>query len=267
MLSWEYYYRKIMDTKVFVKSEEEIQSMRESCQMLAQVVESLTPLVKAGARSGDIDAFAEAEIRAKGCVPAFKGYGDPELPFPATICFSVNEGVVHGIPGDYVIKEGDVVKVDIGLIHKEHYSDMARTFVVGNASADAYKIRDVAKGSFEAGLAALKDGATLHDWAEAADAFAREHGCSQVRNLVGHGIGRELHMAPQIPNYVDQGFENFTFRAGMTVALEPMVNIGSADVDLGADGWVYETTDGSLSGHWENTVLITENGAEILTKP
>ena len=255
-----------MNTKMLIKTPEEIAIMRDGCRMLAQVVDALAPMVSPGTTGLAIDAFAEAEIRKRGCVPSFKGYtAGGAIPFPGTLCFSVNEGIVHGIPNDYKIQDGDLVKIDIGLIYKNYHADMARTFAVGNAGEEAVQLRAHTKKAFEKGFAQLHDGATLNDYAGAVQNYAQGQGYSVVKSLIGHGIGTALHMPPQIPNYISAEFDNFTFHAGMTVALEPMVNCGSDGAVLGDDGWTYVTPDRRLSAHWENTVLITRDGAEILT--
>lgn len=255
-----------MDTRTLVKTDEEITVMRQGCQILASVVESLAPLVIVGASGADIDAFAEAEIRKAGCVPSFKGYGaGGDIPFPATICFSRNQEIVHGIPSDEKIENGDLVKIDIGLIYKGYHADMARTFVVEGASQEARDLARVTEKAFHAGVATIRNGSTLNAYAHSVQDYVESRSYGVVRNLVGHGIGKELHMPPQIPNYVGKEFDNFTFRTGMTVALEPMVNIGSPDTKLAEDEWTFETFDGSLSAHWENTILVTDDGVEILT--
>lgn len=251
-----------------IKTEEEIQLMRAGCHILAGVMQVLEEKVIVGVSGIEIDALAERMIRDAGCEPAFKGYGgeNGEDAFPATICFSLNEGIVHGIPSQRVICDGDVVKIDIGLCYKGYYADMARTFLVGRVSDEAKKLADVTRKAFFKGTATIKHGSTLYDYAHTAQKYVESEGFSLVKNLVGHGIGKQLHEAPQIPNYVGKKMQNFTFKEGMTVAIEPMVNVGREETQIANDGWTFETVDGSLSAHYENTILVTARGAEILTQ-
>jgi len=254
-------------TKHLVKTTEEIEKMRIGCAILAGVMDKLEVMIDVGVTGLEIDMLAEKLILDAGCEPAFKGYGaDSGNPFPGTVCFSVNDGIVHGIPSQRVIVDGDVVKIDIGLIYKGYYADMARSFLVGNVSDEATKLVETTKKAFYKGLATIKDGSTLFDFANAVQTHAEGKGYYVVKNLVGHGIGTELHEAPQIPNYVSDKMNNFTFHTGMTVALEPMVNIGTSENKISDDGWTFETEDGSLSAHWENTILVTDKGSEILTQ-
>jgi methionyl aminopeptidase len=250
------------------KTEEDLMIMRKGCSLLAGVMRALGEKIVIGVNGLEIDALAEKMIRDAGCEPAFKGYGgdDGEIPFPATICFSLNEGIVHGIPSERIIRDGDVVKIDIGLRYKGYYADMARTFLVGNVSPQAQKLADVTQKSFFKGIATIKHGSTLVDYAQAVQKYVERNGFSVVKNLVGHGIGKQLHEAPQIPNYVSKKIPNFVFKKGMTVAIEPMVNVGSSETQIASDGWAFETADGSLSAHYENTLLVTAHGVDILTQ-
>lgn len=249
-----------------IKTAEEIVIMRQGCQILADVMDAIGQKVVVGVSGMEIDLMAEHMIREAGCQPAFKGYGAEDGdPFPGTICFSINEGIVHGIPSERVVCDGDVVKIDIGLVHKGFYADMARTFLVGAVSDEAKKLEDVTRTAFFKGFVTIKNGSTLFDFAHAVQNHAERHGFNVVKNLVGHGIGTHLHETPQIPNYVGKKSKDFTFKTGMTLALEPMVNVGTDQTIVGADGWTYETADGSLSAHYENTIVVTEKGAEILT--
>ncbi len=250
-----------------IKTAEEIAIMRKGCHILADVMRHIEKKVAVGVTGNEIDEMAESLIRQAGCEPAFKGYGAEEgVPFPATICYSVNDGIVHGIPTDAVIVDGDVIKVDIGLSYKGYHADMARSFPVGHVTEEAKKLIEVTRKSFFKGVAEIKDGATLFDYARAVQVYAESEGFSVVKNLVGHGIGQGLHEAPQIPNYVNKRMPNFTFHAGMTVALEPMLNAGTDENIIAPDGWTIATADGKLSSHYENTVLVTHKGTEILTQ-
>ncbi len=256
-----------MDTKALIKTDKEIATMRKGCQILASVFDTLHDRVVPGVTGLELDKLAEQKIRDAGCVAAFKGYdsGGP-TPFPGTMCFSRNHEVVHGIPTDTQIKNTDIIKIDMGLIYNGHYADMARSFVMPQASQQVRDLATHAKGTFDAGLAQIKNGATLEDYARAAQKYAQDKGYGVVRNLVGHGIGRELHMPPQVPNYFAPEFDNFTFRSGMTLAIEPMINAGGGNVVEGDDGWTIVTADRSLSAHYENTILVTDGGFEILTQ-
>ncbi len=251
-----------------IKTEEETHLMRSGCHILAGVMQALEEKVAVGVRGIEIDALAERMICDAGCEPAFKGYGggNGEDAFPATICFSLNEGIVHGIPSERVICDGDVVKIDIGLCYKGYYADMARTFLIGTVSEEARKLAEVTRKAFFKGIATIKNGSTLYDYAYAVQKYVEGNNFSLVKNLVGHGIGKQLHEAPQIPNYVGKEMQNFIFKEGMTVAIEPMVNVGRDETQIANDGWTFETVDGSLSAHYENTILVTAHGVEILTQ-
>lgn len=251
----------------FIKTEEEIGIMREAGKILATVMHAVEQSATIGISGLEIDSLAEKMIIESGSTPAFKGYGAEDGdPFPSTVCFSVNDGIVHGIPTGEKLKDGDVLKIDVGLKYQGLHADMARTFLIGNTSDEAEKLLETTKKSFNKGLAKIKDGASLHDYAQAVQECAEQAGYGVVKNLVGHGIGKELHEPPQIPNYVANHMQNFIFHEGMTVALEPMINIGTDETKLSDDGWTFVTADGSLSAHWENTILVTRKGVEILTK-
>ena len=254
-------------TKQLIKTTKEIDIMRTGCQILANVMVAIGQKIAVGVSGNEIDSLAEDMIVQAGCEPAFKGYGaDEGVPFPGTVCFSINNGIVHGIPSDYKIADGDVVKIDIGLKYKEYYADMARSFLVGNVSDEAVRLVETTKKSFYKGLATIKNGSTLYDFSHAVESYAESKGYYMVKNLVGHGIGKKLHEPPQIPNFVNKEVYNFIFHTGMTVALEPMVNIGTEETVIADDGWTFETGDGSLSAHYENTILVTDKGTEILTR-
>ncbi len=245
----------------------DIDKMRLAGRKLAEVMTVLAREVKPGVSTKELDFLAEREIRARGCQPAFLGYGaENGTPFPATICASVNDEVVHGIPKkETILRAGDIFSADMGLIYRGHYADMARTFAVGEVSSTAEKLIAVTKESFFRGIKNLRAGTGLFDYAGALQDYVEENGFGVVRQLVSHGIGRELHTKPQIPNYRDKKFDNFEFFENMTVALEPMVTAGDWRVKLADDGWTFVTVDGSLAAHYENTVLITVDGVEILT--
>ena len=246
---------------VSIKSAREIELMRESCRLLANVHDELGKAIKPGMSTLDIDTLGEKLIRDLGCVPNFKDYHG----YPASICVSVNEEVVHGIPNKHrILKEGDIVSLDAGLIYHGYHSDAARTHAVGKISPEAQKLIDVTKQSFFEGIKMAKAGNHLYDISNAIDAYVSQFGYGIVRDLVGHGIGTSLHEDPQIPNFA-QKRRGLKLQPGMTLAIEPMINAGTWDVEWLDDDWTVVSADGSLSAHYENTVLITVGEPEILT--
>lgn len=246
---------------VSIKSKREIELMRESCRLLAIVHKALEEAIKPGISTLDIDRMGEKMIRDLGCIPNFKDYHG----YPASICVSVNDEVVHGIPSKHrILQEGDIVSLDAGLIYKGYHSDAARTHAVGKISAEAQQLIDVTKQSFFEGIKMAKAGNHLYDISNAIDAYVSKFGYGIVRDLVGHGIGTQLHEDPQIPNFA-QKKRGLRLEPGMTLAIEPMINIGRADVEWLDDDWTVVTEDGSLSAHYENTILITDGEPEILT--
>ena len=246
---------------VSIKSAREIELMRESCRLLAHVHDELGKAIKPGMSTLDIDTLGEKLIREVGCVPNFKDYHG----YPASICVSVNDEVVHGIPSKHrILKEGDIVSLDAGLIYHGYHSDAARTHAVGKISPEAEKLIEVTRQSFFEGIKMAKAGNHLYDISNAIDAYISQFGYGIVRDLVGHGIGTSLHEDPQIPNFA-QRKRGIKLRPGMTLAIEPMINAGTWEVEWLDDDWTVVTADGSLSAHYENTVLITEGEPEILT--
>lgn len=246
---------------VTIKSDREIELMREAGKILAEVHLQLKEFVKPGISTFEINEQADKLIRNYNCIPSFLGYQG----FPASVCVSVNEEVVHGIPSkDRVLIEGDIISIDAGLIHKEYHSDAARTWPVGEVNDDAKKIIEVTQQSFYEGIKYAKNGNHLHEIGAAIQKYVESYGLSVVRDLVGHGIGSQMHEAPQIPNFkqVNRGIR---LQPGMTLAIEPMVNFGRYDVAWQDDDWTVVTRDGSLSAHYENTILITEDEPEILS--
>lgn len=246
---------------VTIKSEREIALMRESCRILSGVFDRMAESIHPGMSTKDIDILGEKLIREAGCIPNFKNYNG----YPASVCTSVNDAVVHGIPKKKdILKEGDIVSLDAGLIYKGYHSDMARTFAVGQISPEAQKLIDVTKQSFFEGIKMAKAGNHLYDISNAIDAYVSGFGYGIVKDLVGHGIGTHLHEDPQIPNFA-QKRRGLLLRPGMTLAIEPMINAGGWEVEWLDDDWTVATADGSLSAHYENTILITEGEPEILT--
>jgi methionyl aminopeptidase len=250
------------------KSVQELKSLRESGKRLRLVLETVIQAAKPGVSTKELDVIAEREIRAAGGIPIFKGYGSEwGKPFPASLCTSINQEVVHGIPSEKrVLREGDLLKLDIGLRFEGMVTDMARTVAVGVVSAEAEQLLRVTQGSLDLGIDNIRAGAHLSDYARAVQAHAEQHGYSVVRDLVGHGVGHELHEDPQVPNYFHAGIRDFVFTKGMVLALEPMVNAGGLQVRIASDGWTFMTTDGKLSAHFEDTIIVTDKGAEIVTR-
>ena len=246
---------------VTIKSEREIECMREAGRLLAIVHKELENAIRPGISTLEIDTLGESVIRKLGCIPNFKNYGG----YPASICVSVNDEVVHGIPKPYrILQEGDIVSLDAGLIYKGYHSDAARTHGVGKIDAASQRLIDATRESFFAGMKMAKEGNHLHDISNAIDAYIKPYGYGIVRDLVGHGIGTSLHEDPQIPNFA-QRRRGLKLRSGMTLAVEPMINMGRADVEWMDDDWTVVTEDGSRSAHYENTILITDGEPEILT--
>lgn len=246
---------------VTIKSDKQIELMRESGRLLSIMHEELHKAIKPGISTLDIDRLGEKIIRDFGCIPNFKNYNG----YPASICVSVNDEVVHGIPTkERILKDGDIVSLDAGLIYKGWHSDAARTWGVGHISEEAQRLIDVTKQSFFEGIKVIKAGSHLYEISVAIQTYVEAHGYSVVRDLVGHGIGTHLHEDPQIPNFKPKG-RGLKLAAGMTLAIEPMVNAGRYEVEWLDDDWTVVTRDGSLSAHYENTVLVTEDGYEILT--
>ena len=235
--------------------------MREAGKRLAHVHQELGNAIRPGMSTLEVDALGEKLIRDCGCIPNFLHYNG----YPASICVSVNDEVVHGIPKkDRYLKEGDIVSLDAGLIYKGYHSDAARTHAVGKVSEEAMKLMEVTKQSFFEGIKMAKEGNHLFDISAAIDSYVSGFGYGIVRDLVGHGIGTALHEDPQIPNF-SQKRKGVRLQAGMTLAIEPMVNAGTWQVNFLRDGWTVVTKDGSLSAHYENTILVTDGEPEILT--
>ena len=246
---------------VTIKSAREIELMREAGRLLAEVHDELAAFIKPGISTKDIDKLGEKLIRDRGCIPNFLNYNG----YPASICVSVNDEVVHGIPNKHrILQDGDIVSLDAGLIYKGYHSNAARTHAVGTISKEAQQLIDVTRQSFFEGIKYAKAGNRLHDISNAIAAYAESFGYGVVRDLVGHGIGTALHEDPQIPNF-KQLRRGMKLMPGMTLAIEPMINAGTWEVCWLDDDWTVVSEDGSLSAHYENTVLITDGEPEILT--
>ena len=247
---------------VTIKSPRELDSMREAGRVVASVIALLREAVRPGMRTKELDAIAAREIKRMGAKPAFLGYRG----FPATICVSLNEEIVHGIPGSRIIEDGDIVKMDIGAIVDGLYGDAAFSVQAGTASPEAQALLTTGRESLELAIEAVAPGARLGDIGAAVQEHAESRGYGVVREYVGHGIGRRLHEEPQVPNYGVQG-RGLLLREGMVLAIEPMVNVGTWHTKLLSDQWTVVTADGALSAHFEHTVAVTAEGAEVLTRP
>ncbi len=253
---------------LFVKSENEIESLRASAKHLARILDEVLAMAKPGVSTWELDQAAEQRMRAIGGIPIFKGYGASDRPFPASICASLNEEVVHGIPRkDCILKDGDILKIDIGMRYDGMVSDMARSIAIGEVTPEARRLMQVTEESLLRGIKTIRPGAKVSDYARAVQNYTEGNGFSVVRDLVGHSVGRELHEDLQVPNYVTRDVPDVTLVAGMTLALEPMINIGTFEVEIADDDWTFITADDKLSAHFEDTVLVTEDGVEILTRP
>jgi len=245
---------------VIFKSQNEIDRIRKASQIVARTLNFLESHVQPGITTRELDQIAESEIRKAGAIPAFKGYRG----FPATLCVSVNEEVVHGIPSDRKLKEGDIVGLDLGCIWEDFYGDAAKTYAVGKISEDAKRLLETTEKSLMIGIDQARVGNRIGDIGYAVQTIAETSGYSVVRDFVGHGIGRNLHEDPQVPNYGNRG-QGPRIKAGMVIAIEPMVCQGRADVEVLADNWTAVTRDRSLAAHFEHSIAITDNGPEILS--
>jgi methionyl aminopeptidase len=248
---------------IIIKSADEIARMRRAGQVIALTLDRLAHAARPGVTTAELDAIAEATIRSFGAIPSFHNlYG-----YPANICTSVNEEVVHGIPGDRALRDGDILSVDVGATVEDRIADGAATFAVGTISPEAERLLRVTQEALHKGIAQAKAGNRVVDISRAVQEHVESHGYSVVRQLVGHGVGRQMHEAPQVPNFVSASAPGLEVLApGLTIAIEPMVNEGVAEVVQDGDGWTYRTRDGRLSAHFEHTVAITERGCEILTQ-
>ena len=244
---------------ISIKSEREINLMREAGKYNELTFKEVEKYLKPGITTKKIDNIVHDFIIKNGCVPSTLGYEG----YPASVCVSVNDEVVHGIPGSRVIKSGDIVSIDLVLSYKGYHADATRTYIIGNVPEDVKALVENTKNAFYAGVAQVKEGARVNDISVAIEKYAHEHGLSVVEELVGHGIGNNMHEEPDIPNFNDHNMT--VLKAGMTIAIEPMLNLGKKEVYMCDDDWTIKTMDGSPSAHYENTVLVTKTGYEILT--
>jgi len=248
---------------ITLKSAHELALMREAGRIVAEVLSEIRETVAPGVTTAELEAVADRIIVGKyGAIPSFKGYRG----FPGMVCASINEEIVHGIPGQRVLYEGDIISVDVGVIHKGYHGDAAITVGVGQIDAESQRLMDVTAESLRIGIEAVKPGGWTTDISKAIQTYVEGEGYSVVREYTGHGIGRQMHEDPQIPNYFEPRLGGrFRQRPGMTFALEPMVNVGSWKTRVLGDHWTVVTEDGSRSAHFEHTVAVTKNGPEILT--
>lgn len=247
--------------RITIKSAKEIDLMRIAGRILGRVHKELAAEIRPGMSTFEIDRIGEELIRSYGCIPSFLNYQG----FPASVCVSVNDVVVHGIPSKkQVVKEGDIISLDMGVIYKGYHSDAARTVAVGEVSKQAADLIERTKLSFFAGMRYAKAGNRLYDISAAIHEYADRYGYGVVRDLVGHGIGTHMHEPPEVPNF-RQRRRGMRLFSGMTIAVEPMINMGTWQVRWSKDGWTVRTADGALSAHYENTILITQDGPEILS--
>jgi len=249
---------------IFLKSETEIDKMREAALIVSRTLGEVSKHIEPGISTGKLDRIAEEFVSGFGARPAFKGYGPAGNPFPATLCISVNEEVVHGIPGDRVLEEGDIVSIDCGVEKDGYFGDHAYTFGVGEISEEARKLLKVTHDSLYKGIEQAVHGKRMGDIGYAIQTYCEDHGFGVVRDLVGHGLGKSLHEDPSVPNFGKRR-RGERLRSGMTLAIEPMINMGSWKVETLNDGWTVVTADASLSAHFEHDVVVREGKAEILS--
>jgi len=249
-----------------IKSKDDIKALREGGKRLSRVMDALEDVLKPGITTRELDALAERLIRDGGDVPAFLNYqpAGAEYPYPATLCVSINDEIVHGIPGKRVLKEGNIVSLDIGLIHKGLVVDMARTLAIGKVSEEILQLLKITKDALKAGIKAAKVGNKIGDISAAIEKYGVGAGYGIVRELGGHGVGHKVHEHPFVPNYGASG-TGPKLQEHMVLALEPMFNLGGDDVVLDADGYTYKTADCSFSAHFEHTIVLTKKGPEIVT--
>lgn len=251
---------------IMVKTNNEIKIMREANRIIAIVLNEINDLIKPGVSTYELDKWAEEKILSLNAKPGFKGYGPKSNPYPATLCTSINEEVVHGIPSkDRILEEGDIIGIDVGSIYKGYYGDGAYTFAVGEISDEVKDLLYTCKESLYKGIEKAVVGNRVNDISKAIDRYVRPKGYEIVRSLSGHGIGKNLHEDPVIVNY-DNGRKGHKIKRNMTFAIEPMITNGTWEVKTLPDGWTVVTADGSYSAHYEHTVVITDNGPEILTR-
>ena len=250
-----------------LKNIEDINKLREGGKIIASVLREAASRALPGVKTIELDMLAEKIIREAGGRPSFKNYKTPDdkIPYPASLCVSINEEVVHGVPGERVLKDGDIVSLDLGMEYKGFYTDIAVTVSVGEASEQAKKLIETTKEALNLGIMAVKSEAFTGDVGYAIQSFAEKNGFNVIRKLVGHGLGRKAHESPEVPNFGLKR-KGEILREGEVIAIEPMITAGRHDIYLDKDLWTWKTKDGSLSAHFEHTVIVTKNGTEIITK-
>lgn len=250
---------------IFIKTKKEIDLIKESCKIVAESLQLMKSNIKAGITTLELDEIAEDYIRSNNAIPAFKGYSQGGAPgFPGSVCISVDEAVVHGIPGSKVLKEGEIVSLDVGVLKNNYYGDAALSVAVGEVSAEKSKLLEVTEKSLYEGISQAKEANRVHDISASVQEMVEDNDFSVVRDLCGHGVGKYLHEEPSIPNFGKRR-TGAKLRNGMTLAIEPMVNSGGYKVVTDSDGWTILTADGSPSAHFEHTILVNGNSPEILT--
>ena len=250
---------------IYIKTQKEIEFIRESCRIVAESLRLVKSNVRVGVTTHELDRIAEDYIRSNNAIPAFKGYSQGGLPgFPGSICTSINDAVVHGIPGQTKLEEGDIISLDVGVLKNNYYGDAALTVAVGNISDEKKLLLEVTEKSLQLGIEQAKSGNKVHDISAAVQDYVEQNGFSIVRDLCGHGVGKFLHEDPAVPNFGKKGTGG-KLKKGMTIAIEPMVNAGRYEVITSPDGWTVMTADASPSAHFEHTILILDNSPEILT--
>jgi methionyl aminopeptidase len=250
---------------IYIKTQKEIDLIRESCRIVAETLRLVKSNVRVGVTTLELDLIAEDYIRSNNAIPAFKGYSQGGLPgFPGSVCISINDAVVHGIPGQVKLEEGDLISLDVGVLKNNYYGDAAITVANGKVSDEKKMLLEVTEKSLHLGIEQAKSGNRVHDISAAVQDYVEQNGFSIVRDLCGHGVGKFLHEDPAVPNFGRKG-TGAKLKRGMTLAIEPMVNAGGYEVITSSDGWTVLTADGSPSAHFEHTVLILDNSPEILT--
>lgn len=250
-----------------LKNTEDINKLKEGGKILASVLYEAAKMAVSGTKTIELDKIVEKKIREAGGKPSFKNYKTPDdkIPYPASLCVSVNEEVVHGVPGERTLKNGDIVSLDLGMEYKGFFTDMAVTVSVGKASEQAEKLIKTTKEALDLGVMAVKDGVFVGNIGQAIQSCAEGNGFNVVRKLVGHGLGRKAHEDPEIPNFGAKG-KGEVLREGEVLAIEPMITAGYHDIYLDKNLWTWKTKDGSLSAHFEHTIIVTKSGAEVITK-
>jgi methionyl aminopeptidase len=250
---------------IYIKTKKEIDFIRESCRIVAETLQLVKSNVRPGVTTLELDSIAEDYIRSNNAIPAFKGYSQGGLPgFPGSVCTSINDAVVHGIPGEIKLNEGDIISLDVGVLKNKFFGDAALTVAVGTISEEKKKLMEVTEKSLYLGIEQAKNGNRVHDISSAVQNYVEQNGFSVVRDLCGHGVGKFLHEDPAVPNFGKKG-TGAKLKNGMTMAIEPMVNAGDYRVKSDSDGWTVLTFDGSPSAHFEHTILINDDSPEILT--